>query len=48
MLISDFMELYRQAPNILFFDTTLARAARVLRERDVPQSDVLICSLTGL
>jgi hypothetical protein len=40
--------LYRQADAATFFDTTLMRAARVLRDRDVPQKGILTKSLTAL
>ena len=36
------MELYRQADTATFFDTTLARSARVLCDRDVPH--VVLCA----
>ena len=40
--------LYRQADAATFFDTTLARAARVLRDRHVAHQDVLARSLAAL
>ena len=43
-----FHVLYRQADAATFFDTTLARAGRVLRDRAVPHSDVLARSLAAL
>ena len=41
-------ELYRQADTATFFDVTLARAARVLRDRDVAHKEVLSRSIAGL
>lgn len=40
--------LYRQADITTFFDTTVARAARVLRDRSVPHKETLTRSLTAL
>lgn len=40
--------LYRQADTATFFGTTLARAARVLRDRDVPHKETLTRSLAAL
>jgi len=40
--------LYREADTTTFFDTTVARAARVLRDRDVPHKEILTESLTAL
>jgi aminoglycoside phosphotransferase len=41
-------ELYRQADTATFFDTTLARAAQVLRDRDVAHREVLNRSIASL
>ena len=41
-------ELYRQADAATFFDTTLACAARVLRDRNVAHKETLSRSLAGL
>jgi hypothetical protein len=40
--------LYREADTTTFFDVTLARAARVLRDRDVPHKETLARSLAAL
>jgi hypothetical protein len=40
--------LYREADTTTFFDVTLARAARVLRDRDVPHAETLAPSLAAL
>jgi len=40
--------VYRQADTTTFFDLTLARAARVLRDRDVPHKETLARSLAAL
>ena len=40
--------LYRQADTATFFDITLARAARVLRDRDVPHKETLARPLAAL
>ncbi len=40
--------LYRAADTPVFFDTTLARAGRVLRDRDVPSQEALTRSLAAL
>lgn len=40
--------LYREAGTATFFDVTLARAAKVLRDRDVPHKETLARSLAAL
>ena len=40
--------LYRQADTMTFFDTTVARAAKVLRDRDVPHKEALTRSVNSL
>lgn len=40
--------LYREADTATFFDTTVARAARALRDRNVPHKDTLADSLAAL
>jgi len=45
---AELMVLYREADTATFFDTTLARSARVLRDRDVPHKETLTRALTAL
>jgi hypothetical protein len=44
----DLVVLYREADTTTFFDVTLARAARVLRDRGVPHKETLATSLAAL
>ena len=45
---AELMVLYREADTATFFDTTLARSARALRDRDVPHKETLTEALTAL
>ncbi len=41
-------ELYREADTAAFFDTTIARSAKVLNDRNLPHKDILQRSLSAL